>query len=1015
MLIAKATWTALWVTFILAIVCIPIAVAGFWLAAKQKDGNNRVNCVPEPTWSEWSECSTPCVFSSPAEASGVQFRTRAIQTLPRNGGTECVASDLLQSQSCNGNVPCGQPCIPDVHSNAYAWSGCPSCVPQGGEAQQWRFVPPLQEAGPYGTPCALSDIFQTSVCTDITEPCPESQNCSMSDVLYSTSCNVSCGHGVQLLYRKILYPATGGGMGCEWEEQIQQQACVGVNGPNCSGDPGCDPSKETWTNWSACDATCGPGWQWATRSPVDAYDTCPLLKSQSCVGYDATCTSLAPSTTPCTPPSDLELDTACYMLCAGMALPPQTDVTVCSITSSMLKGACGGYGSLGGGCMKPQNCEMSPWSAWGECSVGGCDAETPSGGVQVATRSVTTWDSGNGIPCTDPRFFSWITQPCDNVDPIQYMSLSADGFTLSTQTMPAQCVPQNCVLSPWTPSAPCNVLCGSGWQPINRFIADPETGGGTCSTDPADFVSSQTCDTGVTCSTCTFWKLADYETYCAVNGCSLGWSPCVDDVHYTFMPVSVSASPGGSCDIHDGYVSENCTVIGGCPVGYNKETCTGAEFGTCDEAMGTCTCNAPYTGLACGNGCPVNYDGSACGNASGLGSCTTIGVCECAAGISGAACEVGGWCAVTSAGFYTPVGITTTTITVPVDASFPQNACKWLASAISINNPGSSQTPTVVPTVAAGCANGAPLSATDVSSYNETLQSMFGTGGMFPGTFLGTSVPTIADTGSCVVATTTPSSNLTTIVVKFGTNQGQALNSGATMIPTSKTGTATNSNNYVSLPAGVWHVGIAGTFYVNTANQSQVVNLTFQSISYSVATPYFTASVVTPTGINAAIPFAFDQVVYIGEAMNVGILQYVPNNGGAGAFFDGGFAVLTCTYLGATQKPLTDGTPFVTAAAPPTTPNQNPLPPDIGSLPYSGRHQLSVDGLRAGMAPVTVPITHVGISDMLQVFLSVADGHYTRMFRVDGQSKYAVGDVTSTFDGSQWDTYTTPGGPFWLV
>jgi hypothetical protein len=81
---------------------------------------------------------------------------------------------------------------------------------------------------------------------------------------------------------------------------------------------------------------------------------------------------------------------------------------------------------------------------------------------------------------------------------------------------------------------------------------------------------------------------------------------------------------------------------------------------------------------------------------------------------------------------------------------------------------------------------------------------------------------------------------------------------------------------------------------------------------------------------------------------------------------------------------------------------------------YTGTQQLA-GGKAAYMSPDTVPITMVGISNGLVVYLSFADGHYTRMFRTDGQSKYMEYDVTTTFDGTQWDTFLTPGGPFSLV
>jgi hypothetical protein len=255
------------------------------------------------------------------------------------------------------------------------------------------------------------------------------------------------------------------------------------------------------------------------------------------------------------------------------------------------------------------------------------------------------------------------------------------------------------------------------------------------------------------------------------------------------------------------------------------------------------------------------------------------------------------------------------------------------------------------------------------------------------------------------------SSDLTTIIVKYATNiaaSGQPITGGVPMIPMSNSGVvATSPNYYFTLPAGVWHVGISGTLGLNTSCNAPCGVFTFQASVNSIIVPYFSATVPTQS-VNSSVYFASSQVVSFADATNVGIGQAVPY----GQLYGSGSATMVCTYLGATQYPLTDGTPFLSPTAPPGPPAPNPLPPTPGSLPYSGywgsgSHQLA-GGHSASMDPDTVAITNVGISNNLQVFLAW-DGTYTRMFRVDGQSRFAVGDVTSTFDGTAWDTYLTPG------
>ena len=83
------------------------------------------------------------------------------------------------------------------------------------------------------------------------------------------------------------------------------------------------------------------------------------------------------------------------------------------------------------------------------------------------------------------------------------------------------------------------------------------------------------------------------------------------------------------------------------------------------------------------------------------------------------------------------------------------------------------------------------------------------------------------------------------------------------------------------------------------------------------------------------------------------------------------------------------------------------------TTPYFGNRQMA-GGAGAYMYPETVPIQTVGMSQNMTVYLSFADGHYTRILREDGASKYIPGDVTQTFDG-QWDSYWNTGGPYSLV
>ena len=85
---------------------------------------------------------------------------------------------------------------------------------------------------------------------------------------------------------------------------------------------------------------------------------------------------------------------------------------------------------------------------------------------------------------------------------------------------------------------------------------------------------------------------------------------------------------------------------------------------------------------------------------------------------------------------------------------------------------------------------------------------------------------------------------------------------------------------------------------------------------------------------------------------------------------------------------------------------------NVTPQPYTGSQKL-IGGAGAYMNPDAVPITSVGVSNGLTVYLAW-DQTYTRMLRADGQSRYMGGDFSKTFDGTQWDQYARTGGPFSL-
>jgi hypothetical protein len=768
---AAARWPLI-IALIVGLLTIPLVIGILYLVSKPSAQSRVTNCEPATSWSAWSDCSVPCASGG---VGGWQYRTRPPSVMPTNGGTECAVTDLVQSQSCNTDVPCGLPCVPDPDPDKYAWSGCPACLPSGStEAFQWRIVPPLQEPGPYGAPCPTGTVFQTSLCTDLA-PCPANIDCTISTttVMASTTCNAPCGTGVQILWHSVSQPPSGRGAGCDWNLFVEQVPCTSPNGP-CPTTLACNSNAYTWSAWSQCDVTCGEGWQYATRDATGPFDHCPLVKSQTCAGLLPTCSGntthgccIADAT--CATPTWEYLESLCYMQCAGMPLPatPPSDngLPFCSVTQDMLDAACGAGALPGqGACIEPRDCQLTTWSAWSPCSVPYCNAAAEQGGVQVATRSITAYAVGGGVPCSD--FPTTLYRPCNNIQSVPYMSLSAaSDQVLVPATMAPQCVPQDCVLSDWYAVGPCSTQCGDGWQMLAKSITSPPQQGGTCDLNVGDFVSSQTCNLGA-CGGCVFMSLDDYLAQCEVEGRN-PWSTCsaqCDGEKTLSLPIATPAPPGGWCSYTDSLrvapCCEGCVCEAACPMGVNGVPCS--NNGTCVSVSSTvsgatswtysCKCNGNYSGLACGVQCPIGLDGSACGAASGLGVCGDNGECTCSSGLSGPACNVGGYCLASGTFVQVDGSARGFTMSVPLMSTasdaIDQGSCNAYAQAMGKLMSGSGFLPvtnvwsslTIVPPPSSGDVG--VIHADVVTSMNTYLEQLYGPTGVYPGIYA--TVPQLA-------------------------------------------------------------------------------------------------------------------------------------------------------------------------------------------------------------------------------------------------------------------------------
>jgi hypothetical protein len=208
---------------------------------------------------------------------------------------------------------------------------------------------------------------------------------------------------------------------------------VGLSLANCAVSP--------WSAWGGCSVTCGGGNQTQSRNvttnPANGGTVCPALNnSRSC------------NTDGC--PVNCEVSPwsawgGCSVTCGGgnqtqsrnVSTNPANGGTVCPALNNSR--SCNTNGC-------PVNCEVSPWSAWGGCSV------TCGGGSQTQNRIVTSAPLNGGTVCP---------------------ALS------NSRSCNTNGCPVNCVVSQWSVWGGCSATCGGGSQTQNRIVTTAPLNGGT--------------------------------------------------------------------------------------------------------------------------------------------------------------------------------------------------------------------------------------------------------------------------------------------------------------------------------------------------------------------------------------------------------------------------------------------------------------------------------------------------------------------------------------------------------
>ncbi|CAE7616650.1 SPON1 [Symbiodinium sp. CCMP2456] len=205
------------------------------------------------TWREWTECTAIC-------NGGLKHRSRGIQVPPAGGGTPCEGS-LEELIPCN-REPCTESAARDCELSPWSeWSHCDS----HDQRERYRII--AEEPSKDGKPCngTLKEI----------KPCTVAVDCILSPWTEWDSCDKSCDGGQKQRQRQVEVNPKHRGKPCD-PGLIETAGC---NHEPCSNEEvNCKVS--IWTVWSPCSATCGPGYQERSRRVTHRLSHC----GTGCVG-----------------------------------------------------------------------------------------------------------------------------------------------------------------------------------------------------------------------------------------------------------------------------------------------------------------------------------------------------------------------------------------------------------------------------------------------------------------------------------------------------------------------------------------------------------------------------------------------------------------------------------------------------------------------------------------------------------------------------------------------------------
>eukprot|EP00397_Hematodinium_sp_SG-2012_P006578 GEMP01006612.1.p1 GENE.GEMP01006612.1~~GEMP01006612.1.p1 ORF type:complete len:1075 (+),score=211.21 GEMP01006612.1:97-3225(+) len=442
-------------------------------------------------WDEWGACSASC-------GGGQKMRQRQITTMPNSKGVPCQTQASMEVSSCNTQGcecqdctwgpwsewaacsctgiqekhrsiqthfnHCGKPCVgpkvttkschPDcakhpINCEWEPWSEWSDCSKECGGGHRER----KRERGPhsqFGGVVCVGAARDVEACGRAL--CEDAIDCNMGNWHSWSRCSSKCGKGERYRTREIVVHPAYDGKSCEGDvselEGCEESPC---------GVP-VDCKWGTWSNFSACSATCGGGYKTRDRQIMQAPShngkLCePLHKSES-----VPCNMRECNIAGCVDAEWGSWDDSfgeCSASCGGGYQSRSRCIKVHgNHCGKSLSGEMTDYKSCN---EHPCNnvlldCAFGEWSTWGDCS---CSCN----GVQDRTRQISVYAQKGGIGCTGPtKQF----EPCN-------VSTCIGGPV------------KDCLLNEWSDWETCSAKCGGGHQVRDRKIEqNAENGGKEC-------------------------------------------------------------------------------------------------------------------------------------------------------------------------------------------------------------------------------------------------------------------------------------------------------------------------------------------------------------------------------------------------------------------------------------------------------------------------------------------------------------------------------------------------------